>query len=55
MHGHKSKFIMKVIQVLKQEEFSKRRENILKLKKMGGDEGTVLNHKIKAKMAKKSK
>ena len=49
MHGPKSKFIMKVVQVLKQEEFSKRREKILKLKKIGGDEGTILKHKVKAK------
>ena len=42
IHGHKSKFIMKAVQVQKQEEFSKGGRRILKLKKMGGDEGAIL-------------
>ena len=49
MHGHKSKFIMKVVRVQKQEEFSKGGRRFLKLKKMGGEEGTILKHKIKAR------
>ena len=49
MHGHKSKFIMKAVQVRKQGEFWKGGRRFLKLKKMGGDEGTILNHDIKAK------
>ena len=49
MHGPKSKFIMKVVQVSKQEEFSKGGRRFLKLKKMGGDEGTILKHKVKAR------
>ena len=49
MHGHKSKFIMKVVQVLKQEEFSKGGRRFLKLKNIGGDEGTILKHKVKAR------
>ena len=48
MHGPKSKFIMKVVQILKQEEFSKGKRRFLKLKKMGGDEETILNHKGKS-------
>ena len=48
-HGPKSKFIMKVVQVLKQEELSKGRRRFLKLKKIRGDEGTILKHKIKAR------
>ena len=47
IHGPKSKFIMKVVQVLKQEDFSKGGRRFLKLKKMGGDEGTILKHKVK--------
>ena len=47
MHGHKSKFIMKVVQVQKQEEFSKVERRFLKLKKMGGEEETILKHKVK--------
>ena len=35
MHGPKSKFIMKVLQVLKQEEVFKRREKILEVKEDG--------------------
>ena len=35
MHGHKSKFIMKVVQVQKQEEFSKRENNIFEIKEDG--------------------
>ena len=35
MHGHKSKFIMKVVQVYKQEGFKKKRENIFKIKENG--------------------
>ena len=34
---------------LKQEEFSKGGRRFLKLKKMGGDEETILKHKIKAR------
>ena len=49
MHGPKSKFIMKMVKVLKQEEFSKGRRIFLKLKKMGGKEGTILKHKVKAR------
>ena len=49
MHGPKSKFIMTVVQVQKQEEFSKGGRRFLKLKKMGGDEGIILKHKVKAK------
>ena len=49
MHGHKSKFIMKMVQVSKQEEFSKGGRRFLKLKKMGGDEETILKHKVKAR------
>lgn len=49
MHGHKSKFIMKVVQVYKQEEFSKLGRRFLKLKKMGGDEGIILKHKVKVR------
>ena len=49
MHGPKSKFIMKVVQVSKQEEFSEGGRRFLKLKKMGGDEETILKHKVKAK------
>ena len=48
MHGPKSKFIMKAVQVSKQEEFSKGGRS-LKLKKIGEDEGTILKHKIKAR------
>ena len=49
MHGLKSKFIMKMVQVSKQEEFSKGGRRFLKLKKMGGQEGTILKHKVKAR------
>ena len=49
MHGHKSKFIMKAVKVQKQEEFSKGGRRFLKLKKMGGEEETILKHKVKAK------
>ena len=49
MHGHKSKFIMKVVYVSKQEEFSKGGRRCLKLKKMGGEEETILKHKVKAR------
>ena len=50
MHGPKSKFIMKVVQVRKQEEFWKwGRIFFLKLKKIGGDEGTILKYKVKAR------
>ena len=40
---------MKVFQVSKQEEFSKRGRIFLKLKKMGGVEEAILKHKVKAK------
>ena len=40
---------MKLVQVLKQEEFSKGGRRLLKLKKIGGDEGTILKHKVKAR------
>ena len=49
MHGSKSKFIMKVVQVSKQEEFSKGGRIFLKLKNMGGEEETILMHKVKAR------
>ena len=49
MHGPKSKFIMKVVQFQKQEEFPKGGRRFLKLKYMGGDEGTILKHTVKAK------
>ena len=49
MHGNKSKFIMKMVQISKQEEFSKGGRRFLKLKKMGGEEGTILKHKVKAR------
>ena len=49
IHGHKSKFIMKVVQVYKKEKFSKGGRRFLKLKKMGGDEETILKHKVKAR------
>ena len=48
MHGPKSKFIMKVVQVRKQEDFWKGGRRFLKLKKMGGDEGTILKSKVTA-------
>ena len=49
MHGPKSKFIMKMFQVSKQEEFFlKGGRRFLKLKKMGGEEETILKHKVKA-------
>ena len=47
MHGPKSKFIMKMFQGSKQEEFSKGGRRFLKFKKMGGEEETILKHKIK--------
>ena len=50
MHGPKSKFVMKVVQVQKkQEHFSKGERRFLKLKKMEGEEGTILKHKVKAR------
>ena len=49
MHGPKSKFIMKVFQVQKIEEFLKGERRFLKLKKMVGEEEAILKHKIKAK------
>ena len=50
MHGPESKFIMKVVLVLKkQEEFSKGGRRFFKLKKMEGDKETILKHKVKAK------
>ena len=50
MHGPKSKFIMNVFQVSKQEEFFfKEGEDFLKLKKMGGEEEAILKHKVKAR------
>ena len=48
MHGPKSKFIMKAVQVRKPEEFWKGGRRFLKLKKMGEDEGTILKHKGKS-------
>ena len=45
MHGPKSKFIMKVVQVSKQEEFSKGGRIFFKLKKMGGEEETILKNR----------
>ena len=48
MYGHRSKFIMKMVQVSIQEEFSKG-IRFLKLKKMGGEEETILKHKVKSK------
>ena len=50
MHGPKSKFIMKMFQVSKQEEFFfKGERRFLKLKKMGGEEEAILKHKVKAR------
>ena len=50
MHGPKSKFIMKMFQVSKQEEFFfKGGRRFLKLKKMGGEEEAILKHKVKAR------
>ena len=40
---------MKIVQVPKQEEFSKGWRRFLKLKKMGGNEETILKHKVKAR------
>ena len=40
---------MKVVQGQKQEEFSKGGGRFLELKKMGGEEETILKHKLKAK------
>ena len=40
---------MKVVQVSKQEEFSKGGRIFLKLKNMGGEEETILKHKVKAR------
>ncbi|KAL5059999.1 hypothetical protein RYX36_031603 [Vicia faba] len=37
------------LEVLKQEEFSKGERRFLKLKKIGGDEGTILKYKVKAR------
>ena len=42
IHGPKSKFIMEVVQVSKQEEFLKGERRFLKLKKMGEEEETIL-------------
>ena len=52
MHGHKSKFTMKVVQVQKQDEFSKRERRFLKFRKMVGEEGTILKNKKKAREKK---
>ena len=49
MHGPKSKFIMKMFKVSKQEEFFKGGRRLLKLKKMGGEEEAILKHKVKAR------
>ena len=50
MNGPKSKFIVKAVQVLgKQERFLKGGRRFLKIKKMGGDEETILKHKVKAR------
>ena len=49
MQGHKSKFVMKMVQVSKLEEFSKGGGRFLKLKKMGGEEGAILKYKVKAR------
>ena len=49
MHGPKTKFIMKMVQVSKQKEFSKGGRSFLKLKKMGGEEGTILKHEVKSR------
>ena len=49
MHGPKFKFIMKVVQVLKQEKFSKGGRIFLKLKKMGGEGDAILRHKVKVR------
>ena len=45
-------FVMKVVQVSKQEEFFKGGRWFLKLKKMWGEEETILQHKVKAKVRK---
>ena len=51
MHGPKSKFIMKVVQVKKQEEFSKGGRRFLKLKKMGGgEERNILKQMLSLKI-----
>ena len=52
IHGPKAKFIVKAVQVRKQEEFWKGGRIFLKLKKIGGDEETILKHKVKAKVRK---
>ena len=49
MHGPKSKFILKMVQVRKQKEFLKGGIRFLKLKKIRGDEGIILKYKVKAK------
>ena len=46
--GPKSKFIVKAIQFRGQKEFGKGWRRFLKLKKIGGDEGIILRHKVKA-------
>ena len=51
MHGPKSKFIMKVVQVWKQESFEKGRRFENKIR-MGEYEETILKHKVKAKVGK---
>ena len=49
LHGPKSKFVMKMVQVSKQEEFPKRGGRFLKLKNMGGEEETIIKHKVKSR------
>ena len=49
MYGPKSKFIVKAVQVWKQEDFSKGGRRFLKLNKMEGDEEIILKHKVKVK------
>ena len=49
MHGHKSKFVEKF--GTKEEGFEKGRR-FWKFKKMGGDEGIILKHKVKVRERK---
>ena len=49
MQGPKSKFIMKVFKFQNKKSFQKKGEDFLKLKMMGGEEETILKHKVKAR------
>ena len=48
MHGHKSKLVWKKSLEPNKKVFEKGRR-FWKFKKMGGDEGTILKHEVKAK------